>query len=268
MTVRRNDPSRLLLSHCKDRGHRGSIARAAARVVESHDAHRIDEDIATELSRIPSRVPGKPAARELLRVGPPGPGSPDVPQISPMHPVVTVERAVAVDEDRPRDLRLRDVCASEGRGLERHHYDAGCQVLQRPLVLLQLQQVPTAGQSTEMPVKHDEEPMTPVIGEAVYASLRVWQLERNRRPGNLISLNGSCHLPPPVQPLWHQRTSPLVRARRAPAFICAARPRAETARRGQPSAATSSRVVSGAKIRPLSTSERNRSEIAQFRCAS
>jgi hypothetical protein len=45
----------------------------------------------------------------------------------------------------------------EGRRFERDHGDLGVQRLERLLVLLQLQQVPLAGQSTEMTVEDEEE---------------------------------------------------------------------------------------------------------------
>lgn len=83
----RNDASWLLLPRFQDRGDRGAVGRAAADIVESHGAGRIDEDIAAELSRVRAGVSRQPAARELFRTGPPGPQSPDVPQMSPMHTV-------------------------------------------------------------------------------------------------------------------------------------------------------------------------------------
>jgi len=162
-------------------------------MVESHRARGIDEDIAAELSWVPAGVSRQPAVRELFGVGQPGSGSQDVPQLSPMHPVVAVKPTVTIDENGPCRLRFRDVCADERRCLERHYYDPHPQRLERRFVLLQLQQVPAAGKSTEVPMEDEQEPLILVIGEAVNAPLRIRQLERNRRPANLTSSHVLCH---------------------------------------------------------------------------
>jgi hypothetical protein len=44
-------------------------------------------------------------------------------------------------------------------------------------VLLQLQQVPAAGESPKVPVKDQEEPMSPIVAEPVHTPFSVWQLE-------------------------------------------------------------------------------------------
>ena len=166
-------------------------------MLQSHDACRIDENIAAELSRIRARVPRSPAARKLFPVGPPGSRSPDVPQMAPMHPVVAVQRAVAVAENGPRDLCFRHVCTHEQRGLERHRHNPRPQLLERPFVLLQLQQMPPAGESTEVPMKHQQKPTTLVVGEAMAAPFGIGQFERNRRLSNLTSSHGLGHASTP-----------------------------------------------------------------------
>ena len=136
-------------------------------MMEPHDARRIDENIAPELSRVGAGVFRQPAARELSHVRQPRPGSPNVPQPSAVHPVAAVQRAVVVDENGPGDFRVRKVRANERRGLERHHRDPYSQILKRPFVLLQLQQMPAAGESPKMPVKDQQEPVTLIVGQAV-----------------------------------------------------------------------------------------------------
>ena len=44
-------------------------------------------------------------------------------------------------------------------------------------MLLQLQQVPAAGQSTEVPVKHQQQPMTAVVPQSVRAPLGILEQE-------------------------------------------------------------------------------------------
>ena len=142
-------------------------------MAESYDPRRIDEDIAAELTRVAAGVSREPAPREFLRVGQPCPETPDVAQPSLVHAIPSVQRAVAVDENGPGHLRVRDVRANGRRGFKRHYHGLYPQVLELVLVLLQLQQVPSAGESTKVPVKHQQEPVALVIGEAVRASLDI-----------------------------------------------------------------------------------------------
>jgi hypothetical protein len=164
--------------------------------MEPHDPCRIDENIATELSRIGTRVFRQAAARELLEVGDPRPGSPDVPKTSPVHAVATVQRAIAVDEYRPAEFHFCHVRSGERRRLERHDRDLYSQIPERLLLLLQLQQVPTAGESTKVPVKDQQEPVSPIVAEPMRAPFSVRQLERNRGPARLLSLSALYHALP------------------------------------------------------------------------
>ena len=161
----------------QNRGDRRPIGGAAADVMQSHDSRRIDEDVAAKLSSIRTGVFRQPAPCQLFRVGPPGPQSPDVPQLSPVHAVMTVQRAVVVDENGPGDVHFADVRPNERAAFKRHHHDIDLQLLERPFVLLQLQQVPAAGQSTKVAMKHQQEPMILEIGEAMNAALGIRQLE-------------------------------------------------------------------------------------------
>jgi hypothetical protein len=68
------------------------------------------------------------------------------------------------------------------------------------LLLLQLQQVPAAGESTKMPVKNEQEPVSPIVAEPVRAPVGVRQLERNRRPVHLVSFSASYHASPRSRP--------------------------------------------------------------------
>ena len=188
-------------------------------MMEPHDARRIDENIATELSRVGAGVFRQPAARKLFHVRQPRPASPNVPQASPVHTVAAVQRAVVVDENGPGDVRFRKVRANERRGLERHHRDPYPQILERPFVLLQLQQVPAAGESPKVPVKHQQKPFTLIVGQAVYMSVRIGQFERNRRLASPRSPHALCHNPPShVDAVRRVRSAvnsaPLPRARR------------------------------------------------------
>ena len=136
-------------------------------MMEPHDALRIDENVATELSRVGAGVSRQVAARELFHVRQPCPGSPNVTQASLVHAVAAVQRAVVVDENRPGDFRFCKVRANERRGLEGHHGNPYRQIPERPFVLLQLQQVPAAGESPKVAVKHQQKPFASVVGQTV-----------------------------------------------------------------------------------------------------
>ena len=116
-------------------------------MMKADDTRPIDEHIAAELSRIAARVFGQPAACEFLHVGDPRFASKDVPEASLVHAVTAVQRAIAVDEHRPGDFRVGEVRSRRRRSLERHDRDLYSQFPERLLVLLQLQQVPAAGES-------------------------------------------------------------------------------------------------------------------------
>lgn len=133
-----------------------------------------------------------------------------------MHPVVAVQRTLTINENGPCDFGFRDVGPNKRRCLERHHHNPRPQILERPFVLLQLQQVPAAGESTEVPMKHQQEPMPLVIGEAVYAPFGIGQFERNRRLANLTSSHDWCHASTSRLPLLGINARPRTRVPGAP----------------------------------------------------
>ena len=71
------------------------------------------------------------------------------------------------------DPCLFDIGPRHGTVLEGHNDDVRVEIDQRPFVLLQLQQVPSARQSTEVAVKHEQEPVSPVLLEAMDPTLGV-----------------------------------------------------------------------------------------------
>jgi hypothetical protein len=71
------------------------------------------------------------------------------------------------------------------------------------LVLLQLQQVPAAGESPEVPVKDEQEPMALIVTEPVHASVSVWQFEWNSPLTLQVDPSVLCHDSPPVGAVQH-----------------------------------------------------------------
>ena len=141
----------------------------------------INEDVAAELRRIRAGRPGPSAAPQFLGIGPPRPRSPDVPDAASKHSAGAIEATCLVDENRPTDAGLVDVRPRHVTLLEGDDDDLRVEIDQRPFVLLQLQQVPSAWQSTEVAVKHEQQPVSPVLLEAVDPAPGVGQGKRHRR---------------------------------------------------------------------------------------
>jgi hypothetical protein len=181
--------ARLRTSFCTTRSHadgqearhRRPIARPRSDVVESDDPGRIDEHITAELECVGAARARQLAARQLFQIRPHRPRPPDVADATRQHPVRAIQLPCFVHEQRPREPCLRDVMPREGRRLERDHGNLGVQRFERLPVLLQLQQVPLAGQSTEMTVEDEEDPALTVVREPVDAAVGIGQRERNCR---------------------------------------------------------------------------------------
>lgn len=106
-----------------------------------------------------------------------------------VHAVAPIQHSLVIDENGPGELRVGNI-GSSGRGaLKRHDSDPDSQILKCLFPLLQLQQMPAAGKSTEMAVKHQQEPQSLKVAEPVSASVNIRQLERNStlsRPGSPV----------------------------------------------------------------------------------
>lgn len=112
------------------------------------------------------------------------------------HAVAAVQRAIVIDEYGPAEFHFSKIRAHLRRSLEGHDCDLYSQIPERLLLLLQLQQVPAAGESTKVPVKDQQEPVSPIVAEPMRAPFSVRQLERNRGPGRLLSLSALYHALP------------------------------------------------------------------------
>jgi hypothetical protein len=150
-------------------------------VNESHDAVRIDEDISSELQGVRTSGSGPSAAQQFLRVHPPGSRAPDVTQPTSKHPIPAIQAPRVIDDDRPTNARFFGVGARRGAGLERHDYDSDVEVGEGRFVLLQLQQVPAARQSAQMAVKHQQQPVPPVVLETMDPAIGVRKREGDGR---------------------------------------------------------------------------------------
>ncbi len=74
-----------------------------------------------------------------------------------------------------------DVCLDEPPGLKRHYGDLYAETRQFVLLLSQLRQVLAAGQSGQMPMKHQQQPLSGVVFELMNAVADVRQTKRRGR---------------------------------------------------------------------------------------
>jgi hypothetical protein len=105
-----------------------------------------------------------------------------------------VETPRLIDEHCPGDTGLLDIGARERTGLERDDDDIGVEIAQGLRVLLQLQQMPSARQSTKVPMKHQQQPMALVVLETMGASLDVRERERGGGMTDLVFANDTRHV--------------------------------------------------------------------------
>lgn len=119
------------------------------------------------------RGPRESATCQFLRVRAPRARPPDVPHAPSKHPIYAIQSPRLVDEDRPADARLLDVGAGRRGSFEAHNYDSDVEIGEGPLMLLQLQQMPAARQSTQVAVKDQQQPVPVVVLETMDPALTV-----------------------------------------------------------------------------------------------
>ena len=156
-------------------------------------ARRIHENVSAELTRIAVEASGswRSSSEQLLRVRPPRAWTPDVPRRAEEHAVGPVDRPRLIDENGPPKARVVRVRAGLWAALERHHDRAGIEFLKRPFVLLQLQQMPAARQSTQVPMEDQQQPVPAVVLEAVEKAFRIRQREWHRGITDACALHDS-----------------------------------------------------------------------------
>ena len=96
------------------------------------------------------------------------------------HTVSGINLSRLVHQQRPRQIRFTDVQACQQTGLERDDGDLDPQSLNLVFFLPQLRQMLAAGESAEMSMKDQEQPVSGVLFQPVNRSLRVGQFKWNR----------------------------------------------------------------------------------------
>lgn len=116
----------------------------------------VDQHVAALLGRVGHWPFRKVAAYELLEINPPRRWSQQVPQLRLTHTVSEIQSTIIIDENRPGNASLLNVCTDGTLGFKRHNNDLNPKVSQRLVNLLQLQQMATAGQSTQVAMEDHE----------------------------------------------------------------------------------------------------------------
>lgn len=164
----------------KDRLNLRSIGWTPPDVAEAHDATRIDQHVAAELQDVGIGSCRDAAPCELFEICPPRLWPPDIPESSRQHTVGAIHLPGFVQEHGPRELHLVGVHPGLGGRLERDDHRADVPPFQLAPTTLQLQQVPAAGESTEMAMEDHQQPATSIMLERVQAPPDVWQRKSNR----------------------------------------------------------------------------------------
>ena len=156
------------------------MARPRADMHEPHDAGGVDQDVSALLHGIGGGPSRETAPGRFAGVGQESGRSQKVAPARAAHPVRPVERAGLVTQHGPGRTGLFDVCTSARTSLERDDQHADAERVELPLRPLQLQQVPPARQSTQVPVQHEQQPRPAAGFERVHAAAGVRQPEGKR----------------------------------------------------------------------------------------
>lgn len=151
----------------QQRLNRRPVSRAGSYMMEPHQTGRIDEHITAALVDVTTRRPEPLPARECLQIGPPCAWPPDVPEPCAKHVVCAINISRFIDQKRPGESGFLDIAACENVRFKRDDDDRNVAIQKGLFMLLQLQQVPAAGQSPQMSMKHHQQPHAPVVFQAM-----------------------------------------------------------------------------------------------------
>ena len=169
----------------EDRCDRRPIRRAFPDMLQGHSPRWVHEDVSPELVDVASGTPQPVAPADQPDVRPPGGGPPDRRPSTAPHPIGAIEDPPLVDQQGPPETRLSHVLLGTLSSLERHDDDLEAQPLDLVLVLSQLRQVLTAGQSAQVAVEDHQQPAAAKPLETMHRAGGVLQRERDGRRSNL-----------------------------------------------------------------------------------
>ena len=150
-------------------------------MVEPDDAPGVDEHVAPLLCGVGNGSLGELATEGLAGVGLQRRRADQVSQLGLPEPVGVVEPPRLVNEDWIRDTGLLSI-ARRGRGaFEGDHDDADTKLAELGVGLPQLQQVSSAGESVQMAMQYQEEPLAEVVVKCVDTTGIVRERKGNSR---------------------------------------------------------------------------------------
>ena len=111
------------------------------------------------------------------------------------HPIASVENTLPVNQQGPPQTRFAYVRFGMLPSFERDDQDPQAQPFDLFLVPSQLRQMLAAGQSEEVPVEHDQQPVATVLFEAMNGPGGVLKFKRNGgRPDLAHHINLGAHM--------------------------------------------------------------------------
>ena len=153
-------------------------------MMEPHNSSRVYENIAPSLADVPFGFHGETAMRELFDISPPRAWTPYVPEARFEHAIGPVKLAFRIDQKRPAKARVLDIGPCKKPRFEGDDGNLYVTPLEFGFVLLQLHQMPTAGQSPQVPVKYHQKPCASIIIEAVSPFLGIREIKSDRGLSN------------------------------------------------------------------------------------
>ena len=136
----------------------GAIVRILAGMREGHPAFRINQDIPSQLMPVLARFSGTLASQDQLQILENRTGIVKVPPAAPIHAVSLVGSEVRIEQERPGKPGFMDIVLCHRVSVESDHQQLQAQLGQFRFALSQLRQVMAAGRSSQMAVKHQQQP--------------------------------------------------------------------------------------------------------------
>jgi hypothetical protein len=147
-----------------------------------YPAFRVDKHISAKLVNIVGGHSQPATAKQQLQVRPPRFGPQNPPHTASPHPVGPIKFTLTVDYDRPGRGGLVDITSGDRLGLEGYDRDLHPEPLKLRLPLAQLREMLAAGQSSQMAMKHQQQPFPGEVGQPIGPPEGVGQLKFDGTP--------------------------------------------------------------------------------------